>query len=323
MLENILYTLKKYNKFAIVSHLRMDGDAMGSMMGLTYVLHSMGKQVQPLTQGLYPDNLRGLPGTQDIQDIYDGWKNSWYPEVLICVDSASRERVCGAIDNLTKVQLVLNIDHHVSNEFYGTETYNWVESQASSTGEMLIRLCYAGYLPIPPEAATHFYAAMITDTGNFTYANTTPEALQYASNLLRLGVTPNKLVEEIYQSKTCNWLHLEGRVLSRVANYNDQIIWSYVPFNDFQETSTSPKDSGSLVSMLTKIQEYQIIVLFIEQQPGQVKLSFRGRGTPDLSEIASKWEGGGGHPRAAGTTITGSLEDVMVEVIDFLKSLDM
>lgn len=324
MLNNIIQTLKTYQRFAIVSHIKMDGDAMGSMLGLTHVLRAIGKQVQPLTQGFYPDNLQGLPGTEDIIDINEGWANSWLPEVLICVDSASSERVSGALNNPDiqgSVQEIINIDHHISNEYYGSESHNWVKGTASSTGEMLVELCNSGYLPIPLNAAINFYTAIMTDTGNFTNANTTPESLRYGADLIDLGVVPNELVEELYRSKDHKWLHLEGRVLGRVKNHNDQIIWSYVTQDDFQETETSPENSGSLVSMLTKIKEYEIVVMFIEQESGDIKLSFRGKGEHNLSEIAANWEGGGGHARAAGTKIPGRMENVITEVITYLKSL--
>lgn len=318
-MKKIIDLIKEEDNFIIVSHFKVDGDAIGSVLGLTLALKKLGKNVQAIKEGPIPNNLSNLPGIDLVMDSLESWNNSWEPKILICLDSANKDRFQTVIESeyVKNIQIIVNIDHHISNNLYGN--INYVNPTASSTGELVTNLLLEADLEITKEIATNLYVAILTDTGNFSFSNTTGSALKAAGILIEKGAKPEEIIENIYQSKSFNLLKLEAKVLNHTYLEKDNlIIWSYLTKSDFNETKTDFKDSGTLVSLLTKECNHQVAILFIECNEG-IKISFRGKGYIDLAEFASKF-GGGGHRRASGIvmkdiTLSSSIEKILEALI--------
>lgn len=324
-MEPIAAVLKQHSRFVMVAHPRMDADALGSILALALSLESTGKTVCPVSQGSFPDGLDYLPGADRLLrwDGSQSWSHDWLPEVVIVADIGGQSRVQTFLDQMQSLYpppetgqevsppkhrpIVVNLDHHVSNEWFGD--YAWVESAACSTGEMVVDVLRAAGLPIDADVATNLYAALLTDTGSFHFSNTSPRALRVAADLIEAGANPSEVARAHYRSKSVAQMRLEGLVLERLQTRASQrLAYSYITLEDLREAELSPGKAQDLVNLLTPLKTLRIAAFFLEieghEERVQTKLSLRGEGYHNLSEIAKRF-GGGGHPRAAGATLEG------------------
>ncbi len=341
-MESIAAVLGQHSRFVTVAHPRMDADALGSILALALSLESAGKTAQPLSQGSYPEQLDYLPGSERVMrwDESQSWPHDWLPEVVVVCDIGGQSRVQTFLDQLRRLYpeakngeeasppkqrpIVVNIDHHVSNEWFGD--YAWVESAACSTGEMVVDVLRAASLPIDADVATNLYAALLTDTGSFHYSNTTPRALRVAADLIEAGANPSEIARAHYRSKSTAQMQLEGLVLERMrTKAHERLAYSYITLEDLSRLGLSPGKAQDLVNLLTPLATLRIAAFFLEiegpEERVQTKLSLRGEGYQNLSDVAKRY-GGGGHPRASGATLDGSpaqhLERIVTELAELV-----
>ena len=321
MVRDIILALKRYQRFVVTGHARMDGDAFGSVLGLTHILRDMGKTVIPITQGDYPDVFKSFSYPPFFDITNDDWCYSWYPEVIICLDSSSIDRVQAVLDyDAFRPQLIINIDHHLSNTLYAPDDYNWVVTDASSTCEMITFLARDSFLPINQDAASFLYLGIVTDTNNFMYSNVKADTLKAASYLTELGAKPSYINEQLYVPKSFNWYKLEARVLDRLTRLSDRkVAWTYVSYTDFESLQLDMSNAGILTALIAKLADAQVCCTFFELSESTVKVSLRTRSNLDLSQIVSGF-GGGGHPKAAGFQLEGRLADVINTTINTISN---
>lgn len=309
-LSEILDVLGKRSSFLVTSHENPEADNIGSELALASLLGELGKEVHIRNTDPVPANLLFLPGSEKI-------KNDLTPapsfEVAVVLDCGNLSRV-GKVEPLVKKgSLVINIDHHVSNTGFGD--LNYVDAKAAAVGEMLVDFFSPLGIGIGKERAACLYAAILTDTGSFRYRNTSPRTHEKAAALLKEGIDPYWISEEIYQSRPVSAYRLLALALSNLRLSEDgRIAWSAVSREMYRKAGAGADDTEGFVEQLRSIQGVEVAILFKEEEEREVRVSLRSRGKVDVNAIAREL-GGGGHLAAAGCTVTGKLDEVVEKVV--------
>lgn len=297
--------LEKYRSFAISAHANPEGDAIGSILGLAHVLEAMGKKAWAYSQDPVPPNLEFLPGADRvIREVAD------IPEVeaVVCLDCGDIDRPGTAFREFVRGKPLINIDHHGTNSMFGD--INWVDPQASSVGEMIVRLAQEMKADVPAAAAINLYTAILTDTGSFQYSNTTPRALAAAADMIAAGAAPEQAAENYYHSRPASHLKMQALVLATLEFNRDCTMGDVVVTEPmFKETGTGPEAVEGLVNIITDARSARVAVLYRQTGPDKWKVSMRSKGEVDVAAVASR-HAGGGHRNAAGFSISGTIDEV-------------
>lgn len=305
--------------FLVISHIQPDGDAISSTAAVGWMLHKLGKSFTMMNEGPVPSRLHDLWRSGDIVGCGE---EEGAPErqfrYVIAVDCADFARIGPGRRWLAPDCLLLNIDHHATNDGYGA--VNLVRSDAAATAEILYELHRYMNLPLELEVATAFYTGLLTDTGGFRYANTSPSVMEIASHLLQAGVRGADLAEHLLERMSMGQMLMIQRGLSRLRFSEDQrISWLWVTSEDLAETGASNEDLEGLVNYPRNIEGVEVGILFKENGTKSVKVSMRSGGLVNVAEIA-RMLGGGGHTRAAGVRLTVPLAEAMEQVIAHVRT---
>ena len=319
----IIEVLKQKDDFLITAHVNPEGDSVGSQIALFGVLEKIGKNVVMVQQDPVPDNLRFLRGSGSVMREIPG---DFVPRTLIMLDCPVKERAGKVTRALSGEEFIINIDHHVSNEYFGD--VNWVESGMSSAGEMVYNIALAMEVEISEEIAEALYAAIVTDTGMFNYENTSRATHEAAGYLISVGVNPNVVHKEIYESKGPEEVRLLGKVLSTLELLADGAVSCINMTRQMcRDEKVDIPSTDEFINFPRAVKGVEISVFFKEDSSfeGRVNVSFRSSGDCDVNSLAAKF-GGGGHPKASGCVIEGSLETAKtlvlgaaVEIVEKLK----
>ncbi|HHP51410.1 MAG TPA: bifunctional oligoribonuclease/PAP phosphatase NrnA [Moorella mulderi] len=295
----------------ILSHDLPDGDCLGSSLALALALRARGARVVVINADPVPEAFRFLPG-QDT--IVSGKEIESPPPILVVLDSADLQRPGEGMEHLlASARIIINIDHHVSNTRFGH--LNLVDVQASATAQLVYRLLKEMGLPISGEIATCLYTGLVTDTGSFQYENTTPEALRLAAELMELGADVATIREYLWERKPLASLKLLSLVLPTLnLAYGGEVAWMVVSQESLEKAGAGPEHVEGLVNYPRSLAGVEVAFLFRELSPRMVKVSLRSKKRVDVNRIASLF-GGGGHRRAAGCVVEGSLEEVIPRVV--------
>lgn len=325
MIEDVLSLLLHHERFVITTHIRPDGDAIGSQVALGRFLRNLGKDVALLNSDPPPDNLAWLPEIEQVE-TFEGapehLKQIAGADVVIVVDTNALDRIGKLADPVKNsgAQKVL-IDHH-------TEPENWFDitharDTASSTGELVYELIAAHDADAIDDAiATALYAAILTDTGSFRYSSVTPAVHRITADLMERGdLLPEVIYSHLYDTKSLQGLRLLSRSLGTLQLcYDGRIGYMVVSRRMMQETGASSDDTEGFVSYVHAIDGVRVALLFTETVSG-TKISFRSKGDMYVNEWARAF-GGGGHRNASGAYVREPLDDVIEQVLaaapDFL-----
>jgi len=313
--KSIYEAFLRGESFLITSHIHLDGDAVASELVVAKLLRSLGKKTIILNEHEVPDFLRFLPGADGIEVYQEGRKYRFDTAVVLDIGGWKRMGLIATL--ITEDHTILNIDHHLSNDGFGDVAL--IDRSASSTGEILYHFFKANSLTIDEETAFLLYTAIFTDTGRFTYDNTTSETLRIAADLLDTGIDAQKIANEVYRSLTSTQLALQTRALSRLAFSRDgRIAYITLYWHDFEELKGKPDDTQEFAELPRSVAGVVVGLYIREMSDGRVKVSMRSNGGINLNEFAVRY-GGGGHKSAAGITFEGMTVE---EVTDFvLKEL--
>lgn len=311
MLSQVVELIEKKDRFAITSHVRPDGDGLGSSLGLFWLLKALNKDAEVIMRDPAPHAYQQLPGARGIR-VVDSI-NGQYDAVFV-IECSDIDRP-GLID-LDK-QFVVNIDHHSTTELFGT--INWIDSTAAAVGEMIYNLCKATGVRVTKEIAECVYTALLTDTGSFHYSNTTERTFKIASELVRTGVKPAKTAEAIFGSYHWPKIELLSQVLA-TAQRDDtgHVAWMWQTAAMQEQTQASEEDADGFVNYPLAVGEVEATALFKETAPGVYRTSLRSKGDVNVAKIAEQF-GGGGHRNAAGCTLKGSTAEVEHQVVPLLQ----
>lgn len=302
----------EHDRFALVSHTRPDGDAIGSVVALMAVLEAIGKTVRVFNEDGTPEHLEFLAGADRVERPGE---ESVEAEVVIALDTANRERLGeGCLRVLGSVPLWINIDHHISNEEYGDLIL--LDTGAAATGEIVHALIRDLDLPLPEAARDALYVAVSTDTGSFQYSNTTGRTHELVADLLRNGLDVATLSAKLYHDFPFRRVELLRSLLETLQrNPEGTIAWWTLSLQVKERLGTQPGDSEGLIDVLRSIRGV-LVCAFLEEIPdGKVRLSMRSKtGAVNVCEICAEF-GGGGHALAAGARLRGPLPEAVKRVL--------
>ncbi len=301
--EQIRQALQSAQHIAIYSHIRPDGDAVGSLLGLGLALEDAGKQVQMVLTDGVPRSFRHLPGSSRIVRSPEGEFDT-----RIVVDASDTLRIGGLPEGVT---IDINIDHHVTNLLYAR--LNLIEPEAVATAAMLAEHIPHWGLRITPETAQALLTGMVTDTIGFRTSNMTPTALHLAADLFAVGGELPELYRRALSSRSYEATRYWGCALSRLQR-KGRLAWTYLTLEDRKASGYTGNDDADLSNILSSMDDVDITILFIEQKAEHVKVSWRAQPGLNVSGIAFEF-GGGGHAPAAGAEIYAPLTDVLPRVL--------
>ena len=308
LLNKVFHELHSVQTVRVISHIRPDGDAVGSLLGLGLSLQDVGKEVQMILADGIPEIFRHLSGSDQVKKKSEGDF-----EMTIVVDCSDRGRAGDALNGIAHPDV--NIDHHPTNTDFGR--YNLVDESAVATAELLGRFLPQFGFPISKKVADALLFGMITDTLGFRTHNMTPRAIKTSANLMEAGGDLPGLYERGLLNRSYSAARYWGAGLSNLER-DGKMIWATLSLDDRKAVNYPGRDDADLINFLSTINAVDIVIMFIEQDKGQVKVSWRATPAYDVSQVAMHF-GGGGHTAAAGASVAGELIDVQSKVIQTTK----
>ena len=304
--------LRQHHTIAILSHVRPDGDALGSEIALALSLQQLGKEVRVWNEEGMLEKYSFLPRAELLT------KPPAAPEdvdLAVALDTAIQNRLGTAGQAIRSAKLWINIDHHVSNPGYGDLVY--IDPTAPATGQILFELIKSEKLPIDQEIAENLFVAISTDTGSFQYPNTTARTFEIAAELVRIGLNVGEIGQKTYENYPRRRLELLRELLRTLQFDSDGRVASFgLDLKTAAELGVIPEDNEGLIDHLRAIQGVIVAVFFEELTDGKVRVSMRSKSEAvDVSAICQKF-GGGGHKLAAGARIRGELQEVRERVLE-------
>ncbi len=297
MLSQVVELIENKQFFGITTHVRPDGDGIGSSLGLCWLLRSLGKTAEVIVSDAFPVSYQELPGAKDIRLVTEIDREYDAVFVIECSDIIRPE-----IKNLDQ-QFTVNIDHHATCEHFGT--VNWIDSTASAVGEMIYNLCKAIGGRVTKEIADCVYLALVADTGSFHYSNTTDRTLKVASELVKVGVKPAEISEMIYNSFSWGRIELMREVLNTVRRDDSgRVAFMRQTLEMKRLTGAINGDNSNFVNLPLMAKEVEAVVYMREISNEMYRVSLRSKGEINVAKIAEKF-GGGGHKNASGCTMSG------------------
>ncbi len=313
--EALVDAVRKGHRFLLTSHVSPDGDAIGSAIGLSRILHRLGKGATVWSHDAVPKLYRPLPGSARVhvgEEPPEGFPDLFDAAIVLECPSLSRTGLAEQIKGLP----ILNVDHHLGNEHYGS--VNWIETASPAVGVMVFRLAQALHVEIDETSANAFYLTLVTDTGGFRFSNATPAAFRAAAELVELGASPETVAKWLYESQPLSAVRLLGEMLRSLELHDGgKVATVYLKREMMERAGAGPGDSEGLIDNPRSIEGVCAVALFREIDNGY-KVSLRSRGRVDVERIA-RLNGGGGHRNAAGFSRDGDCEGLAASVAEALS----
>jgi phosphoesterase RecJ-like protein len=308
--REISAALRGAQNILVVSHIRPDGDAVGSLLGLGLALQQAGKTVQMVLEDGVPSSFRGLEGSKQIvRHARNGF------DLTVAVDCSDLQRTGEALQGVSQPDV--NIDHHVTNLNFAR--LNLVEPDAVATAAVLTRHLPSWGFPITQPVASALLTGIVSDTIGFRTSNMNPQALRLAADLMEAGADLPELYSRALTRRSFQAARYWGEGLVRMQR-KGRLLWTTLPLASRDSADYSGNDDADLVNLLSAIDDSDIQLIFVEQKGGRVKVSWRAQPGYDVSQIALSF-GGGGHPAAAGADIPGDMEQVLQKVLEATQAV--
>lgn len=301
-LHRVAAEIRRRQRFVLSSHVRPDGDAIGSQLAMAYALRALGKDVRIVNGDKPPTPLLVFPGVPSI-------------EVMAEIDDPGDAVIVMECGDLVRTGVrgfergfVINIDHHPGNTMYGA--LNWFDLSAAACGEMVFALVRELGAPLTTEIATHVYIAILTDTGSFHYSSISPTTFDICRQCVEAGVDPPAVARCIFDSNNLGRLKLFGAVLSKMElDGSGRLATVFVDRQLARDCGGTYEDTEGLINLPLTVKEIQAVVFFKENGPDDWRVSMRSKGNIDINAVATQF-GGGGHKNAAGCSARGRFEDL-------------
>ncbi|MGZ6346766.1 MAG: DHH family phosphoesterase [Anaerolineales bacterium] len=303
--KKIKSRIQAAHRVLVTSHVRPDGDAIGSSLALCLALIDAGKQVQVVLADGLPDGFKYLPGAELVRTRADGDF-----DLIISVDCSDLQRIGSALDGYRAPDII--IDHHVTTEDFGT--LNLVEPAAVATASVLTDHMPEWGLAITAPIASNLITGLVTDTLGFRTSNTTPACLRQVAHLMEIGADLSQLYYRSMVRRTFVEAKYWGSGLSSLQRA-DGIVWATLTLADRKASGYNGKDDADLINIVSSIDDADIAIMFVEQSSNTTKISWRGlKPHVDVSQISLQFDGGG-HKAASGAELSGSLAEVQERVL--------
>lgn len=308
-------------RFLLTSHIRPDCDALGSELGMAGVLEALGKKVRIVNGMATPPNLDFIDPTKRIGVIgenvtLDELRDT---QVLMVLDTSAWQQLGPMSDVLKALDCKkVIVDHHLSQDDLGAELFK--NTSAEAAGRLVVEAADALGVKLTPTMAAPLFAAIATDTGWFRYGSASSYTYQMAAKLIDAGASPAEIYKALYEQDTLGRVKLRGVILSRIENeLGGRLAYTHVLKEDFTRLGALPSDTEDVVNNLLGIAGTEVAVIFVEQQTGGFKISFRSRSKVDCSKLSETFKGGG-HKAAAGAFVAGDLKAVQQQVLDAVRA---
>ncbi len=310
MLDRIVEVINSCRTFLVTSHVRLDGDALGSELALYHVLRGMGKKVVVYNQDETPENYRFLPGSEVIVNNLEFASDF---DAVFVLDCSKIVRVGNEAARIASIKEMINIDHHISNGVFCD--ISLIDTEASSTGEILYRLIEKMGVDLTADIAINLYAAILTDTGSFRYSNTGKDTFAIAGKLMEQGADPRWIAERIYETKPLAKIKLLAKVLATLElDWDGKIGSMKVTQQMLEDVGALPEYTEGFVDFPRSIEGVEVAVLYSETFENNFKISLRSKGKISVERVASKF-GGGGHFNASACMIEGDIDTVKSSIV--------
>ncbi len=304
--QRVCADLRRHQRIAITSHVRPDGDAIGSSLALAWALRAIGKDARVVMRDPVPAPLDEFPGAGDVEiaaRVPDG------TEAVVVLECGDLART--GLEGLEAVH-VINVDHHPGNSGFGA--VQWFDGSAAACAELVFEVVVALGAPITADMATQLFVAIVTDTGSFRYAGVSPRTFSISARLLEAGADPVFVARKLYDGNTLGRLRLQGAVLRTLELHGEgHLATLHLDAETLAATGADPEESDGLINMPLSVKAIQAVVFFKRGEPGEYRVSLRSKGDIDVGAVARGF-GGGGHKNAAGCTLMGTLDAVRAQV---------
>jgi phosphoesterase RecJ-like protein len=285
------------DNFLVTSHLQPDGDAIGAMSAMGWILASLGKKFVLYNQSGLPKRFAWLdlpvPIVQNLENHS--------AENIFILDCGDRDRAGKPVQGIMGSGYTVNIDHHPGNPMFGD--LNWVDPTVSSVGEMIGLLAQGMDIPLKHGLGQGVFLAIVSDTGSFSYGNTAAGTLRMAAEILQQGLDLNEFTAKMERQASLGKIRLQGEVLRGTELLcRGKAAMICISRRDLEATGTGPADCEGLVNQIRTIQGVRVAVSLREDEPQKIKFSLRSWGEVDVRQLAAGF-GGGGHKNASGGAI--------------------
>jgi phosphoesterase RecJ-like protein len=304
--------LKPLRRVAITSHVRPDGDAIGSEIALAAALEGLGKTVRVVNADRTPPPFDEMPGVGRIE-VAD--RIGDFGEAVVVLECGDLGRT-GLVD--LRGRVVINIDHHLGNTEYGT--VNWFDVSSAACGEMVFDVIEGLGARLTPEIASHLYMAILTDTGSFRYSALSRRTYEIAGRLVEAGADPVSLGRLAFDSNSLGRLRLFGVVMAAMeVDAAGRIATLHLDHATAAASGASYEDTDGLINLPLTVKAIQAVAFFKQGEPGQYRVSLRSKGDIDVGSVARQF-GGGGHKNAAGCSVAASLDDARASILGLVRA---
>lgn len=306
--------IKSSGKILLLSHMNPDGDTLGSMCAMYSMIYNRFKKKADMNVvSNIPYNYKFLPNIDLAQRYFD---KSMVYDLVITLDVAAIDRVMDSKIFFDKAKCRINIDHHKTNPGFGD--YQLIEPDASSCGEVLYNYFKKNNWAIDKNAAICLYTAIMTDTGNFRFENTSSNVFKAAADLVEAGANPNYIYKMCYETKTKNFVMFQNYCVNKAVFLdNNKIAYTTVYKKDLEKFSAGDDYTDGIAETLRAIESTEVSFVVKEVDTKLTKVSMRSKKT-DVAEICAKF-GGGGHTFAAGCTIKANIQDSIEKLLREIK----
>lgn len=324
-MDRIIQHLKGSETLLLATHENPDGDALGALMALGLALESMGKTITYFNESPIPAVYRFLPCVDRV--VSSPGDISIYDSAVV-LDCGDIHRLGPAAALISRISPVINIDHHVTNTGFGH--CRFIDTEASSSAEMVYRLIKRLGVFIDRRIATAIYMGILTDTGSFRFANTNSRAFSICAEMVELGVDPYDVSKHVYGTYSLGRIKLLNMALDSIEiSRNGKLSLMTLTRDMFEKTDTQPEDVDGMINYAKRIEDVKVAAMIVEHvnggpvgpgAKGRFHVSLRSDGVVDVAAIAAEF-GGGGHSNAAGFGIEASLSEVKGSIYHLAEAL--
>lgn len=311
-LTRVCDALRAADRVTVTSHVRPDGDAIGSSVAMALALQALGKAAVVVMRDRLPDPYPDFPHAGDIV-FADGVPDDGTTVVVMECGDLARTGLSGL-----ERHTVVNIDHHPGNTGFGQ--VQWFDGTAAACAEMVYEIIRTLDVTLTPAMAMHLYVAIVTDTGSFRYPGVSPRTFDICGQLMRAGADPVAISRLLYDGHSLGRLRLQAAVLKTLDIHRDGTIATLsVDPGIIEAAGATPEDTDGLINIPLMVRHLGAVAFFKQADAGEYRVSLRSKGSIDVGRIARAF-GGGGHRNASGCTLTGTLDDVRARILDLLAA---
>jgi phosphoesterase RecJ-like protein len=311
--------VRRHRNLLLTTHIRPDGDGLGSMRALGEVLEQQGKRVRMIIASSFPPRYNFLNHDKRIERFQlpgDSWRDA---EAVIVLDTGTRNQLgdfASFLDKLSVPKVV--IDHHPTQD--GIAGLTLVDTGAEATGRLAFEAIAALGGSLTEQSASALFTALAMDTGWFRFSNSTPATFALAGELVRAGARPEALYELLFEQNSLGRTKLMGLALDRLkVECDGRVAYTEIRRGDYAATGAMPADTEDLINFTRGLAGVEVGLMFMEQLGGGVKVSLRSRARVDVGRLAEQF-GGGGHRLASGATLADPLEEARAKVLDAVRA---